>query len=98
LLTSLQVLASLGRNQCCLPCLCWSEWWSLRPTVVDDKLFFVEDVDATVLVKEIVHRSNSSLFPVCFMDAAKLVKISFLHFEIQKLFYSKTIQVVKFFG
>jgi hypothetical protein len=25
LLTSLQVLASLGRNQCCLPCLCWSE-------------------------------------------------------------------------
>jgi hypothetical protein len=52
---------------------------------------FWRDVDASVLVNEVVHRSNSSLFTLCFMDTAKLAKSSFVHFRIQNLFNSKHI-------
>jgi hypothetical protein len=72
-----------------VPCMCGSERWSVIPTVLDDNLFFMEYMDASVMVNETVHRSSSSLFTVCFMDAAKLAKSLFLHFRIQNLFYSK---------
>jgi hypothetical protein len=72
-----------------VPCVCSPERQSLRPTVPDDNLFFMETCDVSILVNKTVHRSNYLLFSICFMDAAKLAKTSFQQFKISNLFCSK---------
>jgi hypothetical protein len=55
-------------------------------------------VDASVLVNETEHSSSSSLFIVCFTDAAKLAKSSFQKFQNSKLIQQQTPQIVKCSG
>jgi hypothetical protein len=69
-----------------VPCVCWSERRSLRPTVVDNNLLFME-VRACKLLNKTVHRNSSLRFAIfygCCQTCEKLVSA----ISILNIFYN----------